>query len=117
MNTEKGNKLIAGFMISNEILITPGCEYRSDSKVKCIDDLLPEEEDYADLEYHSSWDWLMPVTDKIDIQLKNGRSFIEHIDGEWWRNFQHVAYYNSKISKFDAVYKAIIKYIKWYNKT
>lgn len=28
---------------------------------------------------------------------------IEYVDGEYWTNFQFIAYYNSKISKIDSV--------------
>jgi hypothetical protein len=64
-----------------------------------------------ELKFHESWDWLMPVVDKIDKQLINGRSFIEYIDGKWWTNFQHIAYYESNISKLDSVYHAVVIYI------
>ena len=68
-----------------------------------------------ELLFHESWDWLMPVVNKIHPLLDNGRGFIEYIDGEWWTNFQHIASYNSKISMIDSVWNAVVLFIKQYN--
>ena len=66
------------------------------------------------LRFHKSWDWLMPVVDKIEngfhwnheIHIHNGHCMIT--------NFM-----DNKIfmgSKINATYNAIIEFIKWYNK-
>ncbi len=51
---KKNNKLIAEFM---------GIVYHKLEKVIVIDNLVIKEDD---LQYHLSWDWLMPVVEKIE---------------------------------------------------
>lgn len=74
--------------------------------------------------YNDSWDWLMPVVEKIEsLELNGNYFFIEiskekvHIkyfrDGEEFDNI-FCYYYNSR-SKFDTVYIAVVEFIKWYN--
>ena len=58
-------------------------------------------------EYHESWDWLMPVVDKIEnlkysVEIVGNYCKISHIQCS-----QH--------SKILATYKAIAEFIKWYN--
>jgi len=76
-----------------------------------------------DLKYHYSWDWLMPVAEKIsklgevyyfsilpnastDIMLKTIT-----IDDAFIFNF-HV---EESQSTLDCVYKTVVSFIKWYN--
>lgn len=60
------------------------------------------------LNYHKSWDWLMPVVKKI-VNLS-----CEESDLEGW-------YINEDIKKhlcwvnIEKVYENVIKYIEWYN--
>jgi hypothetical protein len=87
------------------------------------------------LEYHSSWDWLMPVVEKIEssgniwseighstIGTKTRREIIK------WCAFyteNHHDLVRSDCSteitrcegstKLEAVYKAVVEFIKWYN--
>lgn len=65
------------------------------------------------LKYQTSWDWLMPVVEKIRVWLLDAKSnttnpmldemeMYENIaDGLWWTNK-------------DATHKAVIDFIKWY---
>lgn len=73
----------------------------------------------SELKYHKSWDWLMPVVEKIqDIK---GSVTIEGMFTEDKR-FKTVFFNEdiggekSRVSMLDATYKAIVKFIKWYNK-
>ena len=92
-----------------------------------------------DLKFHSSWDWLMPVVDKIEsLDLrKNGYDFPkvkflgDHIeifiyatyrsDYIYWQPWvdlrgnwhNHPKQCNSKI---EAAYKVVVEFIEWYNK-
>lgn len=71
-----------------------------------------------DLAYHRNWSWLMPVCEKIrtlgniivDIEL-GGRVIISFDDG--------VAFYTKKYcyatKNIEAVYAAVIDFIKFYN--
>lgn len=58
---EKNNKLIAEFM-GYEIIYRPN----SNGFIEISDTELC---DVDDLEYQTSWDWLMPVLKKINLQL------------------------------------------------
>ena len=64
MNIEEGNKLIAKFM---DLDIKEDLVYLNEMEACKI----------QNLEYHESWDWLMPVVDKIDEVSPHGRTFIE----------------------------------------
>lgn len=69
------------------------------------------------LQYHSSWDWLMPVVEKIEslgfcvyIQndacwIKPGRPRLKYSDSEL-----------SNEGKKEAVFKICFRFIQWYNK-
>lgn len=84
-----------------------------------------------DTKYHTSWDWLMPVVEKIEWGLGNGENFwikVSKIDGE--HSYIPYVYYsghdngkpfditlhNYFESKLDATYQAVIQFIEWYNK-
>lgn len=66
------------------------------------------------LKYHENWAWLMPVVEKIEslnicsvvIDNRIGCQ-ITHYDGEF------DILYGAK--KIEAVYSAVITFIKWYN--
>jgi hypothetical protein len=89
MNTEDNNKLIAEFMgypnISND------------------EDKRDYLEDYV--KYHKSWDWLMPVVDKIENYLSD--------------NVGKVGYFDECLSSNDLEvrYQAVVEFINQYNKT
>lgn len=96
----KGNKLIAEFMMkgNSEIYIP---------------------------EYHHSWNWLMPVVEKIQHLEGNNKisvniDFQIHLLGavELWldnkRVFGMTAFEVGTL--IDAVYEGVIQFIKWYNK-
>ena len=83
MNTQENNELIAEFMGVDPIDI----DYAID--------------EYGKLKYHLSWDWLMPVVEKIE-QVHEG------VPQELIKL--------SLFSTIDEVYNAIIEFIKWYNK-
>ena len=119
----KGNKLIAEFMggkynsqlrfnISQDEIWLPIhgiCNYARDKGKK--------------LKYFSSWDWLMPVVEKIeslpDINQAGICVLIEHsycrIYLDNWGKYTDVAQYVTKKDKLGAVYQAVVKFIKWYN--
>jgi hypothetical protein len=73
-------------------------------------------QDY-DLIYHSNWEWLMPVVDKIqslrnkcnNVKLEYGLTLINAI--ETWFKYTH-----KRISKKEAVWLACVEFIEWYNK-
>jgi hypothetical protein len=77
---------------------------------------------HDDLEFHTSWDWLMPVVEKIEslgfgvnILVSNTISIINM---GWEQNIKlpyKILNTYPHDSKFEAVYKAVIEFIKWYN--
>jgi hypothetical protein len=87
MNTQENNKLIAEFMGSN---------------LNGLESWQYEEE----LQYHTSWDWLMPVVEKIDNLFGNTDEIDDMI------NVVHNA-----VLQFnrDITYKEVVKFIKEYN--
>ena len=69
-----------------------------------------------DLQYHTSWDWLMPVVEEIECLIDpNGNAYRFTID---MCNAQ-IEETNIKILggafKLDSTYKAVVEFIKKYN--
>lgn len=86
----------------------------------------------VDLHYHSSWDWLMPVVEKIE-NLEFGKWYI-HIQGNtvdiedgnegiglWDFHINNedpdfsLFPSNKKLKPVESVYIAVVEFIKWYN--
>lgn len=71
-----------------------------------------------ELEYHTSWDWLMPVVEKIEaipgiyFDIYREATIVKHQPAEFkaWG----VTEYNQE-SKIAHVYEAAVKFIQWYN--
>ncbi len=92
MNTQENNKLIAEFMgLEKEnglyLFTTPMDDYKTDT-----------------LYFDTSWDWLMPVAEKImwdnDIEDSQCTNIAEALCD----------------AKIDRVYDAVVEFIKQYNK-
>lgn len=78
----------------------------------------------SDLKYHSSWDWLMPVVEKIkslDFQVD---TFSDYTRIEKCRNEVRISELGSnptfiklvqRESALEAMYLAVIDFIQWYN--
>lgn len=61
------------------------------------------------MKYSISWDWLMPVVEKIRVVGET--SIIPNIAG---RVLKDIAEF-SIITDKESIYKAVVKFIKWYN--
>ena len=67
---------------------------------------------YEQAKYHSSWDWLMPVVEKIEqtndgctlVIIEDERCYIDNQKGFEIDSVGH--------TKIEAVYNAVIKFIK-----
>ena len=100
MNTQENNKLIAEFMG-----ITPneaGVYHVSKHKGYSLDNLL----------YHTSWDWLMPVVQKIEslgyvFTIQGGKA-------EYGEMISETQCFIAK-DKLSSTYKAVVEFIKWHN--
>lgn len=73
--------------------------------------------------YHTSWDWLMPVVDKIEkkgciIEISYSivcMCRICIIGKKYEKAFNIINDNNGGIQPISAVYKSIVEFIKWYN--
>ena len=105
MKTTEGNKLIAEFMglkpesdSDNRYFDCPNRLYEYDiDHYKISNTCTPER-----MIYHKSWDWLMPVVEKI--------SMTGYLGGIKYALFDALGNAN-----LEAAYKEIVSYIKWYN--
>ena len=98
----EGNKLIAEFLeIDKKIYGETGITYYIDG--------IPYQ--IFKLKYYSSWDWLMPVVEKIQslnyvYEICNGACRIKiPTDRGWWL----------EETTIKSVFSAVIEFIKWYN--
>lgn len=79
---------------------------------------------FKDLKYNKSWNWLIPVVEKIEcITLNKTQSFRVRIDRNWcyidickygeygWSDFLGL----KGDSKIEVTYLVVVKFIKWYN--
>lgn len=119
----EGNKLIAEFMGAVVNNYTLG-EYEMYGIVSCLEDGENEQHFFIPNEmlFHYSWDWLMPVVDKIEsIIFNKDNSFnvtigstnfcvIQDSNGEVYESIE-----DYRESKLLTTYVAITEFIKWYN--
>ena len=103
MNTTENNKLIAEFMgmVLSNIVSKEGKRWIKKGLFQ--PDYLTSE-----LQYNSSWDWLMPVVEKIrdseEARLyRNGKLLTMNI-------FEAIQY-----SGIEETYEAVVEFIKWHN--
>ena len=133
----EGNKLIAEFMGSSFKTYKKG-HIRKDSVTVCYfdDGMSPFSGGVSieNLKYHASWDWLMPVVEKIaniptlyehglfkymvDVEL-NPITGIK-IEDMYKRNFdfeeeEGFVFEEYKFSFIENIWLACIEFIKWYN--
>lgn len=118
MNIEN-NRLIADFMqleLSKEVLGTTKSYYKIKGYQR-HDSLIASDDEF---EYHLSWDWLMPVVEKIELQgciveiwLSLGKS-CRITKGSFKKPIITIANTESN-SLIEAVYNAVVDYINWYN--
>ena len=78
-----------------------------------------------DMQFHTSWDWLMPVVERInnttdefgsemDFQIGNGFVWVDHPIGNRIY-FSGNEIDHKKEPMIDKVYKAVVEFIKEYN--
>jgi hypothetical protein len=114
-NIIENNKLIAKFI---------GSEFMQSEIVPMLGHHYPTNEE---LNFDSDWNWLMPVVEKIE-SLYDGKAFVVQIrstvcdifqNTQHWKAFQRTinlpTLYTSDKTKIEAVYQAVILFIKWYN--
>lgn len=119
----EGNKLIAEFMGLFPNPYDNGRTYGTNPVT--IDGTV-----YADawlfVEYHSSWDWLMPVVEKIEnidyglpywITISGVQCLIEEMINPHTDERETISDVTSDYShsKINNVWQAVVQFIKWYN--
>jgi len=136
MNTIEGNKIIAEFleweMIDEEGRIAVPNLYpftvttkdkRSTGWTSCFAD---------ELEFHTSWDWLMPIIEKIESDFNpaiktwvsiNGRECgmwnyfdVTEIlrEGQKAEDYERFKVQANGKTKIEATYSAVLQFIQWY---
>lgn len=108
----EGNKLIAQFMGETLLPIKEGDLYPI---ITCTTGL-------KQTRYHASWDWLMPVVEKIesfDNSNIDSRVSIERNTCSIYYDNRSDLYefnaWNDGWSKIQITYSHIVEFIKWYN--
>lgn len=97
MNTKENNILIGLFEAQFE-------EYESD-RLRIIDDLTVKK--FSPKDYHKHWDLLMPIVENIGEEILN-KPFDETLS--------HLTeIYGDNIWNIQALYEAVVEFIKWYN--
>jgi len=65
-----------------------------------------------DTHYHIDWNWLMQVVEKIEslgvvVEIRENVCYIETTPNDYYSELE--------TTKIQAVYKACVEFIKWYN--
>jgi hypothetical protein len=70
------------------------------------------------LKYHESWDWLMPVVDKIEsLEGTNGNNYKFTIQNETsYIDCTNIISSPSAKYKIESAYEVVISFIEFYNK-
>ena len=68
----------------------------------------------AEIKYHYSWSWLMPVVEKIE-QGNYGFKMCRKVVEIYYDDTKEVILKVKESSRFESLYKAVIDFINWYN--
>jgi len=105
MNTTENNKIIAEFM---------GAKLTKDLQI--VYPIYEGDSSYVkNLKYHSDWNWLMEVVEKIE-SLRNQIVIFNKTAA--LSNVKEPSVFNDSFkaeTKKQAVYNACVEFIKWYN--
>ena len=105
----KNNKLIADFIGASKTSNCKDNEMFIPDQTICRIDTIELGKGHI-LKFHKSWDWLMPVVEKIS-ELTSKETFN--------KSNSNVAFYKILSLNIDTskqhVYKAVVEFINWYN--
>jgi hypothetical protein len=115
MKTIEGNKLIAGY-------VGDKTEFENEYSIPIKGDHALLYWD-AELQFHNSWDWLMPVVEKINdtaidedskytVVIMDHRVWVK-IEGPQEKTIVDFDGYNT--SFIESVWNAVVEFIEWYN--
>lgn len=109
-NIIEGNKLIAEFMGFKTWTSETGCVIAEDRE-----GYAGHIESFPFIQYHSSWDLLMPVVAKIETlgyMFEIRKSSIEVAE---YKKGGGVLFLLHSDTKINAVVKGVIRFVTWYN--
>jgi hypothetical protein len=111
MNTLENNKLIAEFMglvepyeLPQHGTIRPNGDFKTGFTS-------------AQLKYHKSWDWLMPVVEKVNLLTRDNEKVTEYFTSELG-SYDYMKYMLGDVvvtSGITDVFPEVVEFIKWYN--
>ena len=134
LETLQGNQLIAQFMGAMPTQ-NDRTEYNEDGSIKCtpnedgskwfitswsrpdgISDAMYQLYGWAKYElgcwyYDQSWDWLIPVVDKI-CNIKTGSIKLDAKINEYWSTTTDIRIFRESM---EVTYREVVKFIQWYN--
>jgi hypothetical protein len=138
----KNNELIAKFLGWFQEEGQEGTWFYVDDSAKRVAYSIHNNYPHRDLPFHRSWEWLMPVVEKINkfhvserpfkygkpesVKLKIHEDKVT-VEGSFWTNpntvdGNHWSYLKIKKFKYsdntliECVYMAVVEFVKWYNK-
>jgi len=114
MNTTDNNKLIAEFM---------GCVENPNNGVwNTVCPFEGKGHHPETMKYHTSWDWLMPVVEKIEEDERYNVDILQYgtiiSSNTKEQGYLEIVNNVADISfdrKIDHTYQAVVEFIKWYN--
>jgi len=125
MSNQENNKMIAEFMgLELEETLEGLFVYarKEQSPIK-LNDIRTEFYEVHELQYHISWDWLMPVVEKINNILDDDDEFVYSVNIHpskvtiYYENYDRIFVSNEHGSTTrEMLYLAVVKFIKKYNK-
>lgn len=110
-----GNKLIAEFMGAKYIPDGTSPIYQTPSPTFDFEDKRPSRHAsryWIDLEYHISWDWLMPAWEKFyqEVVLDQDKDYT----AEYGKDLECMEYSLSS-ANIEGAFKHFVNLLKWYN--
>ena len=122
----ESNKLIAEFMGVKPTILGDEITYEMYGAIDCIEDGVDEQHFFLEeqLLFHTSWDWLMPVVEKIEnFIFDENNSYNVTIGSTNYCVIQdsngdtiEIIKDNGK-SKLETTYQAVVEFINQHNKT
>lgn len=106
-STEENNKLIAEFMEFPKV--PREHELKFSYGIKGFAKLGLSETTPSGLRFHSDWNWLMGVVQKVE-SFSGNKDVIN-----WSRNNWSIFDLKLSSSKIETVYNAVVSFIEWYN--
>lgn len=118
MKTIENNKLIAEFMHLETSINHNSSEWY---EKKIISSIIKEKAN--ELNYHASWNWLMPVVDKIERTSTDNKDNSDNFFNVTIEVFEcningvdaDINICENGHTKRKATYNAVVKFIEWYN--